>query len=312
MKKLFLFALALCMIGCASDPKATAFDGPGAVNPEQTAVNKQVFQEVYAQVKDDADLSMNELVSKIALQFLGTEYVGGTLEREPERLLVFLDKTDCILFVEQCTAFALTVKGKSIQQFGDGQSFILRAKPSVIDAKPSYELLLHNIQQMRYRLGVIDGYASRVHYTSEWFLQNQTNGLMHEITADLGGVNHPQTFNYMSRHHEAYRQLQNDSVACVRIAQMEAMLEANGPYYYLTHDQLTDPAIMSKIQDGDIITFMDTHEGLDLAHVALAYNLYGSMHFIHASFNGRCVMVEPRTLEQYALNGIRVVRFNEF
>ena len=336
--------LALMMVGCRNGqcqnsqcndvPCAVAHDMPGALNVAQTITNQQIFDYVYNQVKDDKDLPMSELVIKIAEQFLGTAYVSFTLEHEPEHLLVSLDKTDCILFVEQCTAFALTVKGMSIQQAGDGEHYALREEPNCIPAEPSYDLLLHNVQNLRYRLGVVDGYASRLHYTSEWILQNQTNGLMREITPQIG-VEHEQPFYFMTEHMDQYRQMLGDSIGQQRIREAEKLgferiLIPNVSLKSLdTHsmsgnetgkhgsfnkgdliitNKLTDKEI-ANLKVGDIITFVDSHPGLDLAHVALAYEMDGEMHFIHASYGGKCVMKEPRTLAEYAKNGIRVMRY---
>lgn len=286
MKHLFPI-LVLILASCTR--VAPTYEGLGALSPKQDSINRVIYQRVYDQVSDYSDLPIHELTIHIAEQFLGTDYVAYTLEHEPEHLLVYLDQTDCILFVEMCSCFALTVK----------------------DAHPSYELLLHNIQQMRYRNGVVDGYASRVHYTSEWIQQNQARGVMREITHELGGVEHPQEFYFMTAHRESYPQLLHDTAAVAIIRSVEQRLQAAGPYYRLTQEQLYDTAIMSQIQSGDIVTFIDTHPGLDLAHVALAYEVDGEMHFIHASYGAKHVIVEPCTLAEYARNGIRVFRFNE-
>ena len=46
------------------------------------------FQQVMDLVAGDRDLPLSELVIKVAKHFLGTPYVAGTLEIEPERLTV--------------------------------------------------------------------------------------------------------------------------------------------------------------------------------------------------------------------------------
>ena len=99
------------------------------------------FQEVMTLVAADRDLPMSELVIKIAKHFLGTPYVSGTLEQEPERLTVNTRETDCILFVEMCLAMSLTAK----------------------DPEPTFEKYVDNLRKLRYRDGVVDGYASRIH-----------------------------------------------------------------------------------------------------------------------------------------------------
>jgi len=275
----------------------------------QTTINKEIFNRIYSEVKADADKPMGDLVVEIAQKFLGTEYIASTLEKEPEELQVFLDKTDCILFVELSSCFALTVKGLEIVQSGDGDNFTVRETPSVKKAKPSYELLCRNIQNMRYRLGVVDGYPSRLHYTSEWILQNQTNGIIKEFSSTLGDK-FTQKFSYMSKHTGSYMQLKDNPSNVEKIKAMEEHLTAQQPYYFISQQKLRDPKVMSQIHNGDIITFMSKAEGLDLAHVAIAFEVDGQMHFIHASSKAMKVIIEEKTLADYASNGLRISRFN--
>ncbi len=109
----------------------------------------------------------NELIIAAALMRLGEPYVAGTLESVPEKLIVNIGETDCILFVESCLAMALNAqKGNT-----------------------DYESLCKIIQNLRYRNGIIDGYSSRIHYTSEWIMQGEKNGIFKEITNELSGGN---------------------------------------------------------------------------------------------------------------------------
>lgn len=278
----------------------------------QTQHNLAIFDRVSANLRGEKgtdyrfeDVPMNELVVRVAKEFLGTQYLWASLESVPEKLNVYLDKTDCILFVEMSTCFALTLKGKKIVQTNVGTAF-----PSVTDAVPSYELLVHNIRNMRYRKGEVTTYSSRIHYTSEWLIQNAHNGLMHEFTSELGEVFN-QTFSYMSDHPQTYYQLSNDPTELARIRERELWLNEQGPYYYISQARLRDPKVMSQIKSGDIITFISPRQGLDLAHVAIAYEQDGEMHFIHASYGAKKVIIEPKTLADYATNGLRITRLRE-
>lgn len=257
-----------------------------------------------------AGLPVSELTVEVAKRFLGTPYVAGTLESEKEELRVFLDKTDCILFVELCTCFALTVKGVEVVQGGDGGRGSARPSPSVRPRAPSYELLCDNIRNMRYRGGIVDGYASRIHYTSEWILQNEANGIMTEFTSGLGSP-YSLKFSFMTSHRSLYPRLVEDASLVRKIRAVEEKLDACGPYYKISQARLRQPSVLSRIHDGDIIAFIDTHEGLDVSHVALAYSVDGVMHFIHASSRAGAVVIEGKTLADYAVNGIRVIRLNE-
>ncbi len=275
---------------------------------DQDAVNRQIFDKVYAAVKDKAELPTGALALEIAKQFLETKYAYYTLEQEPEQLRVYLDRTDCILFVELCSSFAQTVKGRRIVQAGDGVHYAVRETPSVEKAEPSYELLCQNIQNMRYRLGVVDGYGSRLHYTSEWLLQNQTNGIMYELSETLGEPFN-QSFFYMTTHKNVYKQLRGDEAQCAAIKAAEERLDIQAPYWFVSQKELMKDVVINQIKDGDIIMFMDSHPGLDIAHVAMACTGEdGKMHFIHAGTGLMKVAIDSRTLAEYATRGLRVAR----
>lgn len=296
-----ILLLSVVLTGFAAGVRA-------AETVSQRATNIAIYERVAGALEGRAEaLMMPELVVEVALQLIGTPYLWASLEQEPEALQVYLDRTDCILFVELSTCMALTLKGKRIVQAGDGEHFAVRDVPSVVDAQPSYELLCENIRNMRYRLGVVDGYASRIHYTSEWLLQNQTNGILREYTGEIG-QEREQTFSYMSMHPHTYRQLEHDVCELGKIRMIEEHLNAQKPYYFIPQSELQKRSVMARIKSGDIITFISPREGLDMAHVAIAYEQNGEMHFIHASYGAKKVIIEPKTLAEYATNGIRISR----
>ena len=246
------------------------------------------FQEVMNLLAPDRDLPMSELVIKVARHFLGTPYVAGTLEIEPERLTVNTRETDCILFVEMCLALSLTAK----------------------EAEPTFEKYVDNLRQLRYRNGKVDGYASRLHYTSEWIIQGEARGIFHEVSRQCGGSPLDQKFNFMSNHPASYKQLKDNpkDVAKIRIA--EQNLET-WDYWYIPKADL--PGCIQHIKTGDIIGFNSATPGLDIAHVAYAYWEGDSLTFIHASYAEKKVVINKTPLVEYtngikAHNGLRVVR----
>ena len=274
MKKIRTILLALILLSITASAQT------------QDETNRAIFNRVYAAVASQADRPMPELVVEVAKQFLGTPYVASTLEETPEQLRVFLDKTDCILFVELCSCFALTVKSDN----------------------PTYEQLCDNIRNMRYRRGQVIDYASRIHYTSEWILQNTANGVLHEYTQYLG-EQYEQQFFFMTAHRERYKQLA-DTTQYLKIQAVEQYLDKQAPYYFISQERLRKPEVISQIHSGDIVCFVSKQgNGIDIAHVAIAFEHEGEMHFIHASYGAKQVIIEPKTLADYATNGIRVCRF---
>lgn len=306
---------------------------------DQESVNREIFARTLEAVSGAADAPMGELVVRIAESFMDTPYVGGTLEVEPEALRICMDKTDCILFVEMCTCLALTFKGVDLAVAGrdgtvqgvapsrhgtvkDGtvqgvassrhgtvQDGTLRdgtVTDKALRAAPSYELFRRNVQAMRYRRGIVDGYASRIHYTSEWILQAERMGIMEEFSGELG-VEYGQAFGFMSAHPDSYAQMR-DNAAREAIAAVEKELETHVPFHFVPQERLRDASVAAQIHDGDIIFLMSRAKGLDIAHVAIARRVDGELHFIHASSKAGKVILEPRTLADYAANGIRVAR----
>lgn len=243
----------------------------------------KVFKDVVETLLPYKELPMNQLVTKTALYFVekATPYVAGTLEEIPERLTINLHQTDCILFVEMCTAISMTIK----------------------EDNPSFENYCSNIQKMRYRNGIVDGYASRIHYTSEWLLQNNQLGILEEVSAKYGSPLN-QTFSYMSTHPQSYLQLKESYDLVRQISIVEKEIESHSPFYYISNKQLKKST--DYITNGDIICFVSNVEGLDISHVALAYRVDGEVHFIHASSREKKVVIEKKSLADYAKNGIRL------
>ena len=58
------------------------------------------------------------------------------------------------------------------------------------------------------------------------------------------------------------------------------------------------------VQNGDLIAITTTIEGLDIAHVGLAYFVNEHLHLFHASFTQKKVVVSEETLQDY-LKGIK-------
>lgn len=250
-----------------------------------TVADKAEFHRIMEQLENEESSLVSERMLKIAGLRLGTPYVSGTLEKEPEQLTIHLLKTDCILFVESCLAMAITGRD-DFDEFAD------------------------NVRNLEYRDGIVDGYSSRLHYTSEWLQQAEKLGILDEITADIGGLSLEQHFNFMSTHPQSYMQLKGNPDEVAKIEAIEKRLEGND-YHYIPKSAI--PAMESLIKDGDIICFVGSIEGLDVTHVAIAYHDGGKLTFIHASTKYGKAVIEPSGLAAYCNSiksnkGIRVAR----
>lgn len=289
MRKFFIVVLAAVLLlpfGAAAQSTPSAKDAMGKESVEKYGRISKVLLE-------NRSKSVPELMIIAARQMLGTDYVAGTLEQVPERLSVSLTQTDCILFVESCLAMALNAK----KGLSDPDS------------------LCATIQSFRYRNGKVDGYASRIHYTSEWIRQGEARGIFREITDVLSGDNlSGQRFSYMSEHTDAYKQLKDNPAEVARIAGMEESLNRFTDYFVIPKEGVK--RIEHLLKDGDILGFNTSVKGLDIAHVALVFHKdNGEVGFIHASYADGKVVVDQKSIADYVMarksnNGIRIVRVN--
>lgn len=239
-----------------------------------------------------------EIMTAAAEALCGTPYKGGTLESTPEHLTVNLRETDCILLVEACTAMTLLLKDNTGLKDNPGGGI------------PPFEDFCTTLRRLRYRNGIISGYPSRLHYTSEWLLQASANGVLREVTQELGGIPLEQEFSFMSSHRDNYPQLRGNAgtAAAEQIRRTEERLDTAAAYFYIPAEKIREAE--ANIQDGDIICIVSSTSGLDITHTGIARRAGdGSLHFIHASMReGRTVM-EARTLREYVKKGgIRVAR----
>ena len=259
----------------------------GNISKESVEKYSKISKELLA----NRDKSVPELMIIAAKQMLGTEYVAGSLEQVPEKLKVSLVETDCILFVETCLAMAVNAK----------------------KGNDSPDSLCAFIQGTRYRNGVVDGYTSRLHYTSEWIRQGEANGIFREITDVLSGENlSGQRFSYMSEHTGAYKQIKDNPAEIAKIAKMEESLNCYTDYYVIPKAEVKKMEHLLK--DGDILGFNSNVKGLDIAHVALVYHKEnGEVGFIHASQVDGKVVIDEKSIHDYvnsrkSNDGIRIIR----
>ena len=68
--------------------------------PGKAQRDKAIYERYCTAVKEKAALPTGDLMVETARFFLGTPYVAGTLEEEPETLVINLHGLDCMTLVE--------------------------------------------------------------------------------------------------------------------------------------------------------------------------------------------------------------------
>jgi hypothetical protein len=217
-----------------------------------------------------SELPIGELIGKIALELKGTPYVGFTLElsKDSEYCVVNLKGLDCVTFFEDSLCMARMIK----------------------KGKSSPEDLLREVQFTRYRGGKMGDFTTRLHYTTDWFVDNEEKGVVKLLAPDLPGAEpFTQKVGIMSEHPEHYRQLKAHPEFVPAIRRFEETINARS-LKYLPMNKLK--AAERFLQTGDIVGVCTSEEGIDIAHTGLCIkDTQGVVHFMDASSSRRVMRV---------------------
>lgn len=254
--------------------------GASEVDPvEPVFTGREVFDRLMKLARDNdwRRLPIGERMGAVGMALRETPYVGATLELYEDREVcsVNLLGLDCVTFFEVALGFSrMLAKGGSTPQD-----------------------LLDQITLSRYRDARIDDYTSRLHYTTDWFFDNQAKGIVRVITQELPGAERfRETIDFMSTHPDAYKQLKANPQLVGRIAEIEKRIN-DRHMTYVPKEKAA--AVEPKLQTGDIVGVTTKIKGIDCAHTGMCYrDQNGALRFLHASLTEKKVILD-RTLSEY-------------
>jgi hypothetical protein len=218
-----------------------------------------------------SELPIGERVGAIGMALRQTPYVASTLELYDDREVCSVDfrGLDCVTFFELALAFARMLRR----------------------GERTPEALLAEVTLLRYRGGHITDYASRLHYLSDWFVDNQAKRVVRVITPELPGAERfTRRVNFMSTHPGAYRQLKASPDQVAKIALVETEINARLTHY-LPKEKIA--AAQRLLLTGDIVGITTTIDGLDCAHSGVCYrDEAGIPRLLHASTTRDAVVLD--------------------
>jgi len=250
--------------------------------------DKVIFEKVTGSLSTRTDAPIGELVMEAGKFFLETPYVAHTLETGEEQMVINLRELDCTTFAENCLALSRTIQSED----------------------PAFEYFVHELQYIRYRNGVMDGYPSRLHYFCDWIYNNQQKGVIRDVSEEIAHTPLNKPINFMSTHPEEYMQLEKDPLLLEILAQLEEQITAR-TMYYIPEEKIAE--VEHLLQDGDIAGITTGIEGIAIMHVVILVRVDNRMHLLHASSAAGKVVLSEGTLEDYLLGsksatGIMVAR----
>ncbi len=284
MKKaiISLLYILMCITAKAVLPSEVEFHN---ISSDTTEINR-----ILIDVVDITD--PQQRISAISKKFIDTPYKAHTLEGDEERLRVNLDELDCTTFVETVMTLAYTAGEK----------------------RTSWHDFIYNLERLRYRGGTLNGYASRLHYFSDWVVDNVHRGNFKEVTNTFPGHEWIiKTLDFMSSNPDLYPALKdNDELQRVKGYEIGYR---NHRYPYIRSSKINKKEIKSALRDGDIVALVTKTDGLDVSHMGIIAMIDNEPHLLHASSKMGKVTIDKLTLSEYLiknrLTGIRVIRLTE-
>jgi hypothetical protein len=239
---------------------------------------------------------INEIIVEIGKSFIGVDYAGHTLEEDgPEKLVINLRALDCVTFYENCITLARCIKMK----------------------KTTFDDYKAQLQFLRYRDGKIDGYPSRLHYTTDYWHNAEKKGILRIVTKEIFGeknvVEIPKPINFMTTHRDKYKHLATNDANYTKIKAQEEEINKRTEYF-LPKGNLH--MFADKVNHGDLIGIATNIEGMDITHTGVAVKVEGKLHFMHAPNVGYKVQITDVPMHDYLAKnskqtGIIVARVNE-
>ena len=245
------------------------------INNEIDTTSSNILYNLFSRAKTNnwSALNYNDLIIKVASEFINTPYESGTLEGNYETCRINLNGLDCVTFVENVLNIARIIKQN----------------------KYTIDDLFDAIIQTRYREGIISGYTSRLHYTSDWIYQNTRNKIFQDITNSLGGQKIKFSVNFMSKNPQYYNSLANNPDLIPQIESQENEINTR-EYYFIPKNKIKQ--IENQLQNGDIICIVTNKSGLDYAHMGFVYKYQdNTSRLFHASSVQKKVIIDSSIFE---------------
>lgn len=275
--------LAACGGGPPREPRSSGLEASEPVSPDRERLTRWTGV-VRGEGLAGRERPVGRSAARVGELATGTPYEAQTLEEyirmggDPageEPLTLSLTRFDCVTLVEACLGVA---------------------RVAARGGEPRWEEFGREVERMRYRGGERRGYASRLHYFSEWISDGESRGLVRDLGGELGGVADTRALRFMTEHRDSYPALADDGVFR-EIARLERRLDGRARSVVPTS---RIAKVADLIETGDVLAFATGIGGLDVTHAAFAYRGADRvLRVLHAPLSGGVVEVTRATLPEY-------------
>jgi hypothetical protein len=198
----------------------------------------------------------------------GVGYEPVPAPTTPEKLRVELSRFECVTFIESSLAVARCGFRK----------------------EPTASCFEREVVASRYRGGALGDYASRLHYFDDWIDDNEARKRLENMTPALGGEPLTRSYFHISSRVLPRSDVSKDALAALtrEVAATESRLSRT-PHLVLSREKA--PAVLDRLEDGDLVAFVRERSGLLIHHAGFIYRAGGKPRLLHASsYHGRVVL----------------------
>jgi hypothetical protein len=240
--------------------------------PEDRKICEKLLRS--AKMRQDGAAPLSQLVAAVGRALLDAPYAAETLEREgAEELVINLRAFDCMTLVENAIVLA---------------SLIRAGKTDFADFPAALE-------RIRYRGGERSGYPSRLHYFTDWLLDNGRKRMVLDITRELGGIPFRKRFHAITDRRKEHPALDSEAAFC----RMRSVETACSRRIHHVIPKAGLKKIENRIGEGDIIAITTDAAGIDVSHMGIAVRVRSNLWLLHASSRAGKVVLSDTTLSGY-------------
>jgi hypothetical protein len=232
--------------------------------------------------------TLYEIIPGVAKEFLGVQYENAQVDKT-QKINTSLQTMNNFSFVVNTIALSIITQEDNC----------------------NYKSFKNTLEMLYYRNGTIEGYSSKLHYFSDWALEQTVNNILVERTRNFDGIPIRFTINYITKRAGSNPALENKEELKL-MKNIEQKLSSL-VFYHIPRNKFNKNSLKN-IRTGDLIAFSAIdRDGIDVHHIGFAWRIGKEIHLIHASSHPleKQVIISKKTVydyfaEHHKFVGIRV------
>lgn len=215
-------------------------------------------------------------IGSIAASFVGSPFSQITKEDSIGQLEIRVDAFDEMSFLDNVVALARLSTSPGHRRINEFASAL---------------------EEVSFRRGKENGFASRMIYGADWALDNKSRHIVKELTEDFSDSFKTKSLDWVTRHRGEYAALAD--TANYENQRMVEMGFRTHKIPHLRREAFENKEILAELKDGDIIMLLTPDQTRDTFEIGILKEREDGFHFIHPSETEGKVVEEKETIGRY-------------